>query len=159
MKVNLSSFFLFLLIIKKWIRSEQLEDLFLGNISSSVWPLSFFFVLLLYVYWIRFFLYVVFCFGRHHSHMFQGTFLSHFICFVFSWLLWSFKSSYTYLFLREFLTYVVFIEKMAFSYKKRLFLHTIGAISAYTIVAVDFSRNYSYIQMMFRAFFLVGTLT
>ena len=138
-----------------------MEDLFLGNISSLVWPLSFFFVLLLYVYWIRFFLYVVFfvlediiliCFGGH--------FLSHFIFVLFfSWLLWSFRSSYTYLFLREFLTYCSFHRKNGFFLEKRLFLHTIGAISAYTIVAVDFSRNYSYIQMMFRAFFLVGALT
>ena len=138
-----------------------MEDLFLGNISSSVWPLSFFFVLLLYVYWIRFFLYVVCCFGRHHSHMFRGTFLkSFYFCFVFSWLLWSFRSSYTYLFLREFLTYCSFHRKNGFFLeKKAVFLHTIGAISAYTIVAVDFSRNYSYIQMMFRAFFLVRALT
>ena len=117
---------------------------------------KFLFVLLLYVYWIRFFLYVVFCFGRHHSHMFRGTSLSHFFvdCYEVSDL------HIHICFWENFWRIVVFIgKKWLFLRKKGCFLHTIGAISAYTIVAVDFSRNYPYIQMMFRAFFLMRALT
>ena len=126
MKVNLSSsFFLFLLIIKK-VNKEWAVGRFVFRQHQQFSVASKFLFCFIVVCILNsiFLVCSFFCFGRHHSHMFRGTFLkSFYFCFVFSWLLWSFRSSYTYLFLREFLTYCSFHRKNGFFLEKRLFFY------------------------------------
>jgi len=118
---------------------------------SSVWPLvSFPFV----VYWIQFLvcLFVLEDIILMCSHMFV------LILELLYLKVWSKGAleSFTCLFWSERISDVCsFLRKT----RSPDALHTVGTISAYTIITIDFSRNNAHIQVVFWTFFLVRTLT